>query len=152
MKVTIERLRTKTESRKPKTENCGLQTPSRTQLLAGRLAPHLIENRSHRRSQTAIGRQLEILLISGDRLLVPLQLLADGTQQLVDHRLGVRQLLDRDLIFTRGFIVLPAIFKDSRQSHVRLRLKSVALANRAIESGDRFVGVRRLAVHPSLDR
>src|SRR6266404_6351304 len=111
-----------------------------------RLFSQLLKDRAHGRRQRAIRREPQIILVSHNCFFVLSGFLVSCAQQLVDDRFGIRELIDRDLIFARGQFVLTLVFIDAAQPDVRFRLEAVAFADGAIERTNRFVGLPGLAI------
>src|SRR5882672_8136885 len=114
-----------------------------------RLFSQLVKDRAHGRRQRTIRRQPQIVFISDDRFFVLSAFFVSRAQQLIDDRLSIRELIDRDLIFARGQLVLAAVFIDAAQADVRFWLEAVAFPDGAIERTNRFLGLPGLAIDAS---
>src|SRR5262249_30564898 len=61
-------------------------------------------------------------------------------------------LIDGDLKFPRGQLVLTLFFVNPSDPDVRLGLETMTLSNGAIECADRFIGLARFAIDTAFDR
>src|SRR5882724_7606317 len=123
----------------------------RNDLLSSGLAPKLLDDGADGGRKAAIRGQLQILLVSSHCFFVLLGTLVGGPKELVNHRLGIRKLIDGLAKLEDGLVILSFVFEDSSQSHVCLRLKPSPLSDCSPKRLNRFLRKGSLAIDASFD-
>src|SRR5262249_12056034 len=112
----------------------------------------LLNYRTHGRCLGSIRRESQIIFVSHNCFFPIATFFVRRSEQLVNDWFSVRELIDRDLKFARGEIILPFFFLSAAEPDVRFGLKTVALANRTIEAANRLVSLTRLAINAAFNR
>src|ERR1051325_5922558 len=112
----------------------------------------LLNDRADGRSLRTIRRETQVVFVSGDRFFGITTLFVCRSEQLINDRFGIRELIDGDLKFSGRQIVLPFLLVSAAQSDMRFRLKAVAFANRTLETANRALNLSCLAIDAAFDR